>query len=458
MKWSVGQGHQFIKRLSQPVDFRRDIARYGKSNLYPQMISEVMFRSPITLSSVQALTDFTTGGGFQSNGDLIINENEQSLNDLLKTVSLSYSTFNGFALHFNVNELNMITEINQVKFEDVRYGLPDDNGEHKDVKINDNWENDSDKTIRRSTEVIDKFPLWQKRDKFVIEDIEEFQGFILYWTPIMDQYPKAMFDSVLDSAQTNGEIQVFELGNIQNGFQSASFFLHRGKIESETERQRILNDLRSMKGPENANSVQLFEVPIDFDSNILEPVAANNNDRLFELTNNNTRDRIIAAFGMPFPIIGIQPDGGIFNQQQIEDAYVFYNLRTRDRRSTISDTFNKFLRFWHEGEVNVGDIKESKFLIEGVQENEGKNDLEQGVDESRVETAGKSDDELRAQASLRGSVGGVQGILGIQASVADGLTSVSSAVSMLVEIYGFTEQVAIEILGVKEDGGDNDNS
>ena len=54
---------------------------------------------------------------------------------------------------------------------------------------------------------------------------------------------------------------------------------------------------------------------------------------------------------------------------------------------------------------------------------------------------------MEAQANLRGSVGGVQGILSIQAGVQAGTTSRESAFAMLREIYGFSDQVANEILG-----------
>lgn len=53
----------------------------------------------------------------------------------------------------------------------------------------------------------------------------------------------------------------------------------------------------------------------------------------------------------------------------------------------------------------------------------------------------------QAQATLRGSVGGVQGVLSIQASVVAGTTSRESAMSMLTIIFGFTDEQANQILG-----------
>jgi hypothetical protein len=53
----------------------------------------------------------------------------------------------------------------------------------------------------------------------------------------------------------------------------------------------------------------------------------------------------------------------------------------------------------------------------------------------------------QAQASLRGSVGGVQGVLSIQAGVVAGTTTLESAISMLTIIFGFTDEQAGSLLG-----------
>ena len=54
---------------------------------------------------------------------------------------------------------------------------------------------------------------------------------------------------------------------------------------------------------------------------------------------------------------------------------------------------------------------------------------------------------LDAQATLKGTVGGVQGILEIQKSVSQGITDSNAAVSLLIEIYGFSEEQANNVIG-----------
>jgi HK97 family phage portal protein len=58
-----------------------------------------------------------------------------------------------------------------------------------------------------------------------------------------------------------------------------------------------------------------------------------------------------------------------------------------------------------------------------------------------------TDANAEAQARLRGSVGGVQGLLEIQAAVSAGTTTYSAAITILTVVYGFDEQTAREMLG-----------
>jgi phage gp29-like protein len=73
--------------------------------------------------------------------------------------------------------------------------------------------------------------------------------------------------------------------------------------------------------------------------------------------------------------------------------------------------------------------------------------------EAAPETAGKdgvpqrNDLQAEAQANLRGSVGGVQGILELQASVAAGTTGYEAGIAILELIYGYGDADARRILG-----------
>lgn len=63
------------------------------------------------------------------------------------------------------------------------------------------------------------------------------------------------------------------------------------------------------------------------------------------------------------------------------------------------------------------------------------------------------DVEAEAKAKLKGTVGGVQGILQIQASVAAGTTTYDAGLAILEEIYGFETEKGKKILGDPESAG-----
>ena len=69
------------------------------------------------------------------------------------------------------------------------------------------------------------------------------------------------------------------------------------------------------------------------------------------------------------------------------------------------------------------------------------------TDEGTIPAAEDLNVQEKAQAELKGSVGGVQGILSIQASVAQGITTIDSGSAILELIYGIPPVVARRMLG-----------
>jgi hypothetical protein len=101
-------------------------------------------------------------------------------------------------------------------------------------------------------------------------------------------------------------------------------------------------------------------------------------------------------------------------------------------------------------------IEEGKFKLAVEDfETESMDENDNGENGQPIERLGDKTAEQQnaeAQATLRGSVGGVQALLEIQASYVAGTTSYGSAIAMINLIYGFTEDEAKKLLGTpKED-------
>ena len=345
------------KRIPTSIEYRWKITNYGVDNLYPQTVETIVNASPVTTKAVDALKKFLRGQGWFENGDIVINSEGQTIDKLTRLITADKALYCGYAIHVNTNALGGITEARHVPFENVRLGIPDEFGRYTDVKVSNNWEADQYKMKGRQTP--QTFPLFEYWD---ISDESGDYGYMIYVTEAKNKYPLSSADPILDSAQTDGEIQVFELGSIQNGFLGTSVFKHPGEFESEGEKNRFRADLKTLQGAGNAGSIFMLETPPDFDGDLLENIPANNNDRLFELTNENVIDRIVTNYGVPISLMGIQPDGGMFNQEQMVDSYVYYNSYTRDDRTQIAKELEEIFSYWHLGQIDLSaGIKENEF-------------------------------------------------------------------------------------------------
>jgi hypothetical protein len=243
---------------------------------------------------------------------------------------------------------------------------------------------------------------------------------------------------VLDQGQTQEEIGIFRLSSIQNGLNANTIFSYPGKFESKKKEDDFREGLDPYKGGKGAGSIIVIEDETgtkkaqDLVTNLTIP----NNDKIHEFISRDDKNAIMEAFAMPKGILGVLPESGMFNQQQLEEEYNYYNSITRDYRADISEALKKIFANWHQPVMSEFKIKELQYTRpeESVKE------------DSSGKTKSLPPEQLQAQAQLKGSVGGVQGILSLQASVAQGITGVDAGVAILIEIYGFREDVARRML------------
>ena len=106
-----------------------------------------------------------------------------------------------------------------------------------------------------------------------------------------------------------------------------------------------------------------------------------------------------------------------------------------------------FFQMPRKNQVEIVDAKVQEIISEltsGTEMPTGA--LGEGNVSSAAETGEEVDLEKEAKAKLRGTVGGVQGILQINEAVQKGLMDKDSAISLLIEIYGFDRSVALQLV------------
>ena len=87
----------------------------------------------------------------------------------------------------------------------------------------------------------------------------------------------------------------------------------------------------------------------------------------------------------------------------------------------------------------------------------GETEVASSNSENNMDSEETSPATSESQESLRGSVGGVNGILAIQEKVSLGITGYESAIQILMIIYGFSEEESKAILGAPIQEFDDSN-
>lgn len=352
-------------RVPTWIDRRFQIQGYDADNLYPQRAKEARNRSFTTKSACARYGEFIVGEGFEDKafGSMIVNAKKRhTANDLLDHVSESMSWANGFYIHVGYNLNYRPNCVLVVPFEFPRFGIPDGDGEFSILRYCNNWENNPYKNPSSIQEIFD-YPIFNP-DPAVVKDqiesaggIRNYLGQIFVWTPEDGQYPKATFDAVIDQAQTQSEIGILDLAMEQNGLKAGHAIMYPGKFETTKEEKEFKDGVNAFSG-QGAGGALILENPSGTlkANEIIVPLQMQNADEMHEGVDKRVRNAIRTSFGMPPEIIGEMPESGMFNKQQMEDAYAYYNSVTSKARNVVSRQLAKIFSHWHvpvSGNFNI---------------------------------------------------------------------------------------------------------
>ena len=156
---------------------------------------------------------------------------------------------------------------------------------------------------------------------------------------------------------------------------------------------------------------------------VVKQLEAQFDDKLFESTVKQLRQNILGAFNnIPEPLI-FSSSSALFG--------------------TSADTYTEMKKFYWEQNEYERSLLEQTIRMFGFECNILPIVNEMPENEQEIIRA-------KAQAELKGSVGGITALIQLQQSVALGTTDVNSAVEIIKEIYGIGEETARKMLGTPE--------
>jgi hypothetical protein len=219
------------------------------------------------------------------------------------------------------------------------------------------------------------------------------------------------------------------LNQVKQGFQP-SFILNFGTgIPSVEEQDDFYRDFkRNYAGTSNGGKIIITYSEGQEQAPQLTPIQLNDSDERFIMLRDMVETNIVAGHEIPPQLVILTPGklGSTSERQDLLQEFQDYYISTRQRQ--LENAFNEVIS-------KLGYTEE--LILNTYQDVQGRQTEDLGVQE-------------KAQAELKGSVGGVQGILSIQQSVAQGFTTIDSGAAILELIYGIEPIQARRMLGEPE--------
>lgn len=291
---------------------------YGRRNLFPYKLVDLLNTSAIHGTAVQAKLDATKGEGLAEIGEDIINAKGETLNEIYERIALDYITFGGFALNPIWNRAgDKVVELYHIPFACVRSGKLDEMDEVTEYYYSSDWNN------------VRKYKPKRFRAYNAKENKGEDASQIYYhydYSPASDVYPLPSYMGAVNDIELDARIARFHNANISNGMSPSLLINLPNGVPTPDEQKAIHRDLNeSFSGENNAGRVFLTFSDGADRAPQLTPVQSAN-DSYYVVLEERITSRILTAHRITSPLlIGIRDGGGLGNNsEEIETAYTHF--------------------------------------------------------------------------------------------------------------------------------------
>jgi hypothetical protein len=324
--------------LSLPyVNGRYQVSGYvpfGQDNLYPEILNQIYYTSPLHGAIVDFKVNATIGAGYELKTDklspqelldLYTWEKKMRLAKSVKAVTKQLVMHNRvyFKLHFD--EKGKLHKIENVSPEKVRvnntktmYSLCDDWASRIDVE-----------------EVKPYHPLNSDKCQLYSYELPSIG---------QDYYPLPQYSSALNFAFLSGELSYFAKSNIQNSIFPAFAMMFPKRPQSEEEKKVLRDTIDRMKGAANAGKGVAFFANSPDQLPKIESIPTNQNDKLFQEASGLNTEQICFAHTIDPILMGVRTTGSLGNGADIKQAYVIFEKNVViPLREQVTEIFSELL-------------------------------------------------------------------------------------------------------------------
>jgi hypothetical protein len=326
----VGSGNLSLPYVNgrQQVNGR---IRFGEDDLYPQMINQLYYTSPLHSSIVDFKTNATIGGGYDikikdlsaiEKVDVYSFEKRLSLKKSINKITKDVILHNRVYFHLRFNQSGELVKVKHIGAEKVRR---DKLGEN--YYLCDDWYSQINivpiKPYHRACKDLEQLYVW--------ENLQVGQ----------DIYPLPSYTSAFNWAFLDGEMSYLQKSNILNSIFPSFAMMFPKKPQSEEEKRAIKDTMERAKGAHNAGKGVAFFANNKESLPTIESIPTNNLDNVFQVTTESIDSKICQAHTIDPILMGIRVSGKLGSGSDIKQAYIIFEKNTIiPLRETIADIVN----------------------------------------------------------------------------------------------------------------------
>jgi hypothetical protein len=375
--------------------------RFGTDNLYPQMLNQMYYSSPLHGAIVDFKTNAVIGGGFnlttdkltpQEKLEMFTFEKKANLKHTVKAVTKQLIIHNRVYFKLYFGEKKKLIKIENVSPDKVRISRFGDM-----YYLCDDWSTNIDVQEIKPYHITckDECQLYSYEVKSVGQDF----------------YSLPTYSSALNFAFLSGELSYFAKSNIQNSVFPSFAMMFPKRPQSEEEKHMIKETIDRLKGAANAGKAVAFFANSADQLPKIESLPTNGNDKLFHEASALNTEQICFSHTIDPILMGIRTTGSLGNGSDIKQAYVIFEknvvMELRQQVVTIFQEILTIAKIPAEFTINNFQIiNETIVELEGdsSKTNDALNTLSPLVATKVLETM--TINEIRALASLAPVEGG----------------------------------------------------
>jgi hypothetical protein len=374
---------------------------FGQDNLFPELLNQIFYSSPLHGSIVGYKVNAAVGGGFnivadrltpQDKLELYTLERKLNIKKIVPAVTQQLILHNRVYFKLCFDDKMKLTKIVNLSPEKLRVNL-----DRKRYYICDDWSSRIGvQEIRRYT------PTSRDYEQLFVYEVECIG---------QDFYPLPQYTSALNFAFLSGELSYFAKSNIQNSVFPSFAMMFPKRPQSEEEKNMIRNTIDRLKGAANAGKAVAFFANSQDQLPKIESLPTNGNDSLFQEASQLNTEQICFSHTIDPILMGIRTTGSLGNGSDIKQAYIIFEKNVvMPLRDQVADIFNELLFIAKiDADFTINNyqiINEAIVELEGdtSKTNDALNSLSPLVATKVLETM--TENEIRALASLPPVPGG----------------------------------------------------